>query len=158
MVLNNIEKLLEKYENGETSLKEEQVLKNYFSSDTVAPHLEVYKPMFTYFLVNQQEQFTKDVPLKTKRTFNYKWISVAALAVLMLGLYFGTLSSNNLGTYEDPQLAFNEFSKSMEMISTKFNKGASTVSYLNEVNKGTSTLGYLNEIENTTSIIFKKKN
>ena len=158
MVLNNIEKLLEKYENGETSLKEEQVLKNYFSSDTVAPHLEVYKPMFTYFLVNQQEQFTKDVPLKTKRTFNYKWISVAAVAVLMLGLYFGTLSSNNLGTYEDPQLAFNEFSKSMEMISTKFNKGASTVSYLNEVNKGTSTLGYLNEIENTTSIIFKKKN
>jgi hypothetical protein len=158
MVLNNIEKLLEKYENGETSLKEEQVLKNYFSSDTVAPHLEVYKPMFTYFLVNQQEQFTKDVPLKTKRTFNYKWISVAAVAVLMLGLYFGTSSSNNLGTYEDPQLAFNEFSKSMEMISTKFNKGASTVSYLNEVNKGTSTLGYLNEIENTTSIIFKKKN
>jgi hypothetical protein len=76
----------------------------------------------------------------------------------MLGLYFGTSSSNNLGTYEDPQLAFNEFSKSMEMISTKFNKGASTVSYLNEVNKGTSTLGYLNEIENTTSIIFKKKN
>ena len=158
MVLNNIEKLLEKYENGETSLKEEQVLKNYFTSDTVAPHLEVYKPMFTYFLVNQQEQFTKDVPLKTKQTFNYKWISVAAVAVLMLGLYFGTLSSNNLGTYEDPQLAFNEFSKSMEMISTKFNKGASTVSYLNEVNKGTSALGYLNEIENTTSIIFKKKN
>ena len=158
MVLNNIEKLLEKYENGETSLKEEQVLKNYFTSDTVAPHLEVYKPMFTYFLVNQQEQFTKDVPLKTKRTFNYKWISVAAVAVLMLGLYFGTSSSNNLGTYEDPQLAFNEFSKSMEMISTKFNKGTSTVSYLNEVNKGTSALGYLNEIENTTSIIFKKKN
>ena len=158
MVLNNIENLLEKYENGETSLKEEQVLKNYFKNDTVAPHLEMYKSMFDYFLVSQQEQFTKDVPLKTKRTFNYKWISVAAVAVLMLGLYFGTSSSNNLGTYEDPQLAFNEFSKSMEMISSKFNRGASTVSYLNEVNKGTSTLGYLNEIENTTSIIFKKKN
>jgi len=41
------------------------------------------------------------------------------------------------------------------MISEKFNTGASTVSYLNEVNKGTSTLGYLNEIENATSIIFK---
>lgn len=161
MVLNNIEKLLEKYENGETSLKEEQVLKNYFASDTVAPHLEIYKPMFTYFLVNKQEQFTKDVPLtlkikKAKRNFNYKWISVAAVAVLMLGFYFGTsLNNNDLGTYDDPQLAFNDFSKSMEMISSKFNKGASTVSYLNEVNKGTSTLGYLNEIENTTSIIFK---
>jgi hypothetical protein len=155
MVLNNIEKLLEKYENGETTLKEEQVLKNYFSSDTVAPHLEMYKPMFEYFLVNQQEQFTKDVPLKTKRNYNYKWISVAAVAVLMLGFYFGSLFNNELGTYEDPELAFNEFSKSMELISQKFNKGTSTVGYLHEVNKGTSALGYLNEIENTTSIIFK---
>ncbi|SFD22429.1 hypothetical protein [Algibacter pectinivorans] len=156
MVLNNIEKLLEKYENGETSLKEEQQLKNYFSQETVAPHLEVYKPMFAYFLVNKQEQFTKDVPLKTTRKFNYKWISVAAVAVLMLGFYFGsTLGQDDLGTYDDPELAFNEFSKSMEMISSKFNKGAATVSYLNEVGKGTSTLGYLNEVENTTRIIFK---
>ena len=159
MVLNNIEKLLEKYENGETSLKEEQQLKHYFTQGTVAPHLEVYKPMFAYFLVNKQEQFTKDVPLKTKTIFNYKWISVAAVAVLLLGFYFGTILNNSdLGTYDDPQLAFNDFSKSMEMISSKFNKGASTVGYLNEVNKGTSTLGYLNEVENTTSIIFKRTN
>lgn len=167
MVLNNIEKLLEKYENGETSLKEEQVLKNYFTSDTVAPHLEMYKPMFEYFLVNKQEQFTKDVPLtliskKAKRNFNYKWISVAAVAVLMLGFYFNEpiVSSYNeytYGTYSEPEEALNELSNSLAMISSHFNKGTSTVSYLNEVNKGTSTLGYLNEIENTTSIIFKNK-
>jgi hypothetical protein len=157
MVLNNIEKLLEKYENGETTLKEEQVLKNYFTGATVAPHLELYKPMFAYFLGNQQEQFTKDVPLNRDKTiFNYNWISVAAVAVLMLGFYLGTSwGKNDLGTYDDPQLAFNEFSKSMEMISTTFNKGTSTVGYLNEVNKGASALGYLNEIENTRRIIFK---
>lgn len=160
MVLNNIEKLLEKYENGETSLKEEQVLKNYFSSDTVAPHLEMYKPMFEYFLVNQQEQFTKDIPLKTKRIFNYKWISVAAVVVLMLGFYFNRPISDDcaeLGTFceSEQELAYNEVVKSLEMISGHFNKGTSTVGYLNEVNKGTSALGYLNEIDNTTSIIFK---
>jgi hypothetical protein len=160
MVLNNIEELLEKYENGETSLKEEQELKNYFSQATVAPHLEIYKPMFAYFLVNQQEQFTKDVPLipiaiGTIKVFNYKWISVAAVAVLMLGFYLKSTSNNDLGTINDPEIAFNEVSKSLEMISKSFNKGTSTINYLDEYEKGASTLGYLNEIENTTSIIFK---
>lgn len=162
MVLDNIEKLLEKYDNGETSLKEEQQLKDYFSQETVAPHLEMYKPMFNYFLVNKQEQFTKDVPLKTRRKFNYKWISVAAVAVLMIGVYFSKepiVNSYNeyaYGTYDKPEEALEEVSKQLAMISNHFNKGTQTVGYLTEVDKGTATLGYLNEIENSKSIIFKK--
>ena len=111
--------------------------------------------MFTYFLVNQQEQFTKDVPLKTRRIFDYKWISVAAVAVLMIGFYLKSNTKNDLGTYQDPQTAYNEVVKSLAMISNQFNKGVSTVGYLDEMNKGTATLGYLNEIENTRNIIFK---
>lgn len=157
MVLDNdiIEKLLEKYENGETSLKEEQQLKNYFSQETVAPHLEMYKPMFDYFLGNQKEQFTKHIPLKTKKVINYKWISVAAVAVLMVGFYLKSNVNNDLGTYNDPEMAYNEVAKSLEMISKTFNKGTSTVGYLETYDKGASTLGYLNEMEKTTSIIFK---
>ncbi|TWO31862.1 hypothetical protein E1J38_010775 [Seonamhaeicola sediminis] len=160
MVLDNIEKLLEKYENGETTLKEEAQLKNYFSQETVAPHLEMYKPMFQYFLGNQKEQFTKDLPLKPKNRFNYKWLSVAAVAVLMIGFYFTTSiidnNCNDLGTYCEPEEALEEVSKQLAMISNHFNKGTQAVGYLNEVDKGTATLGYLNEIENTTKIIFKK--
>jgi hypothetical protein len=167
MVLNNIEKLLEKYENGETTLKEEQQLKNYFSQETVAPHLEIYKPMFAYFLVNQKEQFNKDIPLipiaiGTKKLFNYKWISVAAVGVLIMGFYFSQTPANSckeelLGTICEPEKALNEVTKSLTMISSHFNKGAATVGYLNEVNKGTSTIGYLNEVEKATSIIFKNE-
>lgn len=163
MVLNDIEKLLEKYENGETSLKEEQQLKNYFSQEIVAPHLEIYKPMFAYFLVNQQERFTKEVPLipiaiGTKKVINYKWISVAAVALVMLGIYLKSTLKEDLGTINDPKIAFNEVSKSLEMISRNFNKGVSTVNYLDEYEKGASTLGYLNEIEKGTNIIFKTNN
>ena len=157
MVLNNIEQLLEKYENGETTLNEEQQLKNYFSQETVKPHLEMYKPMFTYFLVNEQEQFTKDVPLKTKKNFNYKWISVAAVAVLMLGFYFNSPFGGETFTEHEQQLALNQFKESMQLISTNFNKGTTAVSYLENIEKGAEQVGYLEEIENTTSIIFKTK-
>ena len=145
MVLTKIEQLLEKYDNGETTLQEEQQLKNYFSQETVAPHLEMYKPLFTYFLVNQQEQFTKDVPLKPQSNNWYKWISVAAVAVIMLSVYFNKPDQDLYGTYspEEKELAYNEVKQSLEMISSHFNKGASSINYLNEV-------------ENATSLIFKK--
>ncbi|HRV54358.1 MAG: hypothetical protein KDD13_03500 [Mangrovimonas sp.] len=160
MVLNNIEKLLEKYENGETSIKEEQQLKSYFSQETVPPHLEMYKPMFTYFLQNEQEQFTKDVPLKSKSRFNlnYKWISVAAVAVLMIGFYFksGPFSESETYSDEEVQLAYTQMKSSLEMISQNFNKGTASLDYLKEVDKGASTIGYLGEMDNATSLIFKK--
>ena len=122
MVLAKIEALLEKYDNGETTLQEEQQLKNYFSKETVAPSLEVYKPMFAYFSQTQQEQFTKDVPLEPKKTYSmYKWISVAAVTVLMLGIYFQTnktqesknyagLSIEEKAIYDNTMLAFDIFS------------------------------------------------
>ncbi|WP_274474475.1 hypothetical protein [Mangrovimonas aestuarii] len=143
--IKHIEALLEKYENGQTNLKEEQELKNYFSQVTIASHLEVYKPLFNYFSISSNEQYTKDVPLKTKSYFNYKWISVAVVVVLMFGAYFEFVKSpqqNDLGTIEDPQLAYNEVVKSLELMSNQFNKGASTV-------------GYLDEIEQTRKLIFK---
>lgn len=154
MVLNDIEKLLAKYNDGETTLEEEELLKHYFTQNMVPPHLEMYKPLFGYFLTQKEEQFTKGIHLKPKSFFNYKWIAVVAVAVVMLGVYYD-VTKDDLGTYEDPELAFNTFSRSMEMISSKLNQGTATVGYLNEVQKGTATLGYLNEVENTTNIIFK---
>ncbi|WP_250434489.1 hypothetical protein [Hanstruepera flava] len=154
MVLNNIEKLLEKYENGETTLQEEQQLKSYFSQETVAPHLEVYKPIFAYFLVNEKEQFTKDVPLKTKRTFNYTWISVAAVAVLFFGFYFGSPFSQE-PSKEEQQMAFNQFKEAMQMVSSNLNKGTSSIGYLESIGKGTESVNYLDELNNPIQRIFK---
>ncbi|WP_452598724.1 hypothetical protein [Pontimicrobium sp. MEBiC01747] len=155
MVLNNIEQLLEKYENGETSLKEEQQLKDYFSQETVAPHLEMYKPIFCYFLVNQQEQYTKHVSLKTKRVINYKWISVAAVTVLMAGFYFNRPVEDELGTYDNPEQAYEEITKSLNLVSQQFNKGTSKVNYLETLGQATKQVTYLDEMNNPMDRIFK---
>ena len=164
MVLDNIEQLIEKYENGETTLQEEQQLKHYFEQETVAPDLEVYKSMFSYFSQTQKEQFTKDVPLQPKKTYTlYKWISVAAIAVLMFGLYYSNpitgaektyanLSVEEQQDYDDAMLAFN-------LLSSNFKKGTDNISALTQMseslNHGQESLSLLSEFDSTTDKIFK---
>ncbi|QDO95367.1 hypothetical protein FNB79_15765 [Formosa sediminum] len=160
MVLNKIEQLLEKYENAETTLQEEQELKTYFSQDQIAPHLEVYRPLFAYYKASKHETFTKDIPLKTKNTNVYKWLTVAAVGVLMLGFYFNTskhitTTDDDLGTIQDPELAYNEVVNTLELISKTLNKGTATVGYLQTYNQGIATVNYIHELEHTSNIIFK---
>ena len=153
MVLNSIEKLIEKYENGETTLKEEQQLKDYFSQEQIAPHLEMYKPLFQYFAITKQEQFTKDVPLKPKKTINlYKWISVAAVAVLMFGVYIqNTRPSDEI----DPILA-QQTMEALSLLSKNFNKGTNSVSLLSSnFSKGAESIAYVGTFGETTNKLLK---
>ncbi len=160
MVLDNIEQLLERYDNGETTLQEEQQLKNYFTQETVEPHLEVYKSMFQYFLHTQEEQFTKDIPLKPSKTYTlYKWISVAAVAVLMFGIY--TQVNSPVQPTEDQLLAYNQTMDALNLVSSQFKKGNENIDALglmsSSLNKGTENMAYINQFSNTTNKIFKNE-
>jgi hypothetical protein len=59
---NKIEKLLEKYWEGETTLAEEKELKAYFNQSEVAAHLKVYQSQFRFFSESAQEKinFSED--------------------------------------------------------------------------------------------------
>ena len=150
MVLNSIEKLLEKYDNGETSLKEEQQLKEYFAQDNVAPHLESYRVMFQYFKTTKQELYTRDVPLKPKKNNLYQWISVAAVAVLMLGILIpNILGGNETVTFADlsqeEREVYFQTKEALAMLSSNFNKGTAGLNVLSEnFNQGTSSFNALN--------------
>lgn len=98
---NIVEQLLEKYDNGETTLKEEQQLRDYFSQESIAPHLESYRIMFQHFAKTKQETYSKDVPLQTKKRTNiYQWISVAAVIAVMVGI-FTQYNGDQPRTYDD---------------------------------------------------------
>ena len=138
MELRIIENLLEKYFDAATSTAEENILKEYFASPDVAPHLEQYRPMFGYFVKEASQEFEKAVPLKPRRQ-NVKWLSIAASLVLMISLYaiFTTQQEKNedLGTYDDPEIAFQETQKALNMLSNQVNVGVSGVEYLGEYEK-----------------------
>lgn len=48
MELNKLESLLKKYDDGETTLKEEKLLKEFFHSEKVPNHLQEYKLLFNF--------------------------------------------------------------------------------------------------------------
>lgn len=162
MVLNSIEKLLEKYDNGETTLKEEQQLQAYFAQDEIAPHLESYKVMFQYFNKTKQEHFTKDVPLKTKTYNLYRWISVAAVAVLLLTVFTQFDNKKTLNDLNSEELlAYNQTIEALNLVSSKFNKGATSLNALNiageQFEKGAEQVGYISEFSTATNKIFKNE-
>lgn len=143
MELRTIEILLEKYFNAETSIAEEKQLQLYFSSPGVAPHLEQYRPMFGYFAQAGTQQFERTIPLKAKRHYG-RWISVAASVAVMLGM-FTFLSreqsyEGELGTYDDPEVAFRETQKALNMLSKNVNVGVESVNYLDEYEKSRKTI------------------
>jgi len=160
MVLNSIEKLLEKYDNGETTLKEEKQLQAYFNQDEIAPHLESYRVMFQYFNKTKQEHFTKDVPLKTKTYNMYKWISVAAVAVIMLTVFTQFDNKKTLNDLNSEELlAYNQTMEALNLVSSKFNQGATSLNALNiagtNFEKGAEQVGYISEFSTATNKIFK---
>ena len=164
MVLNDIDKLIEKYNNAETTLKEEAQLKAYFASDNVAPHLKHYKSMFQYFSVSKQEQYTKDVPLNTKKTRLYQWISVAAVAVLMLGFMVPKLfgpSAEEIQQREEALLVYNQTIEAFNLISLGMNEGKSQLTNLalvsDNINEGAEQASKLGEFNTVTNKILKNK-
>jgi hypothetical protein len=167
MVLNSIEKLLEKYDNGETSLKEEKQLQAYFAQDEIAPHLESYKVMFQYFNKTKQEHYTKDVPLIPEvigiKKYNvYRWISVAAVAVLMLAVFTqfdGKKTLDDLNSEE--LLAYNQTMEALNLVSSTFNKGATSLNALTiagtQFEKGAEKVNYISEFSTATNKIFNNE-
>jgi hypothetical protein len=137
MEFNKMEALLEKYFEGETSIAEENVLKNYFSSSNVAPHLEQYRPLFGYFTEAKKQKLTSEVPLISKNR-KVAWLSIAASVAVLMGVgtytYFNNMDaakeSKELGTYDDPEEAFEATQKALAMLSDNVNVGVEGVQYL----------------------------
>jgi len=132
MELDNIEKLLEKYFEAATTVAEEETLRTYFSQESVATHLEQYAPMFQYFSKAKEERYTKQVALKPRRNYT-KWLSVAAVAVLLFGIYFGNdYRQQRLVEQEQALMAYNETKKALNLLAENFERGTEKVAYLNE--------------------------
>ncbi|MBS9774204.1 MAG: hypothetical protein KGV59_03485 [Tenacibaculum sp.] len=147
MELASIEKLLDKYINSETTLKEEEILKKYFTSDDVAPHLQEMKGLFVYFKESKGETCTKSVRLKSKK-MNFKWMSLVASVLLLVGVFVGKKRYDN---YQQEQ-QFAQIKQALEMVSFNLNRGNDVLyAVSNNLTKGNNAINELNMFPKTIS-------
>jgi hypothetical protein len=134
MELARIEKLLEAYFEGNTSLAEEKSLRKYFTSDIVAPQFQKYQPLFESFKIAQQEVSQKELIIPKSNVLNSKvwWYGAAAasVAIMIAGFMFSGPSMSH--EEKEALTAFNESKKAMYMLSENFNNGAGKLAVLNQ--------------------------
>lgn len=143
MESDKIEKLLEAYFDGNTSLEEEKALQEYFNSEKIAEHLQQYKPIFMGLRMAKQERTEKVFTLsenKTK-TKNTWWYSVAASLVVAFGVGSFFFSQPHLSQEEQEALAaFEDSKKAMMLLSENLNKGTEQLTFVGQFGKTTDKI------------------
>lgn len=156
MELANIEKLLEKYLDAETTLQEEKILQEYFTSNNVAPHLQEYSMMFGYFKQSKDETFTQTIQLKPEKTKkNWKWLSVAASVVLLFSVFIG----NEEYQKHQQRKQFAQIKEALQLVSVNLNKGNEAIyAVSNNLKKGSDAIEHLETYEETVNKVINTVN
>jgi len=139
MELVKIEALLEKYFEAETSLKEEAILKSFFSSDQVPAHLEMYRPMFAYAVAESKLKDQTPYRIRSKRRLSpFMKIAASITVVVSIGIFAREYQQKKQAEY-----AYQQTMAAMELIANQFDKAKQSI-------------GYLELYEDSKNKIFKK--
>jgi hypothetical protein len=128
----------------------------------VAPHLEFYRSLFTYFVLDKQLSYQRPLPATTSTSNKYRWFASAAVVTIMFSAFM-TLTSKNefIKLSNEEQFAYNETLKAFDLISSHMHKAATPLNALNMISnsfeKGQQNVAFLEEFNNSTNKIFNIK-
>jgi hypothetical protein len=149
-----IEALLNKYWSCETSLEEEEQLRSYFRGKQIPEQLKETAALFRYFEERKKKSlndasFDTQVLEKVKSPKQGKVVRLAynamriaaGVAVLVIATWFvrneirQTTPQQQVDTYDDPKLAFEETKKALMMISKSFGNAEEKAKKINMFNE-----------------------
>jgi hypothetical protein len=172
-----IELLLEKFYEGNTTLQEEKTLHEFFRSENVPDHLTSHQPLFTYFADEQHSvigdqdfeltltaHFTENeadrssIFLRANR-FSLRYItSIAASILLLIGLMF-TLrndlfkrSSTMTGDLKR-EIVYADAREALLLVSGNLNNGLKQIERLQMVDKAMKNIQIFNKFYQYQTII-----
>jgi hypothetical protein len=151
-----LKKLLEKYYNGDTSVEEELILKEYFSGDEIFPGYEAEKEVFRLYSASDEIPVPDDkLEARIKASIDridthkseqapairrYPIFSIAAGLLILIASYFMLKQhSGPRDTFSDPRLAYAETMKILNEVSIKLNKGTAALQPLTKISRTANT-------------------
>jgi hypothetical protein len=159
--LKQIEELLEKYYNGETSIDEERKLHWYFQTHDIPMHLKPDAELFRSNYKRSTEEAAPELTEKLAKLLDgqdkksrfiipvksLRWISgIAASIVILFSLWLGfgrDILHNRIkfaDTFDDPKIAYQESTKALLLVSEKLNAGTKDLQQLKKYNQSFSKL------------------
>jgi len=126
---NYIRKLLNLYEEGESSLEQDADLKAYFSSGNYDEAFEEYALLFQFFEKESTTKYTTDGKLPEKSS-KFSWMNIAASVCIIIGaLWFYNYQSQQQ-ELKEARLAFEKTQHALNLISFNMNKGLEKLEYV----------------------------
>lgn len=172
-----IKKLLDKYYNGNTSIEEEDLLKNYLSQDNVPEEFKSDKVLFTNLFESQSDvpelnfeaEISKAIEFanildreEEKSPKIYKLFALwaaAASVIIIIGLGFLYTSKQNeillTDTFDDPYLAMQETKRVLSLFASKLNMAQDELEPLNKLNASFQVMEPLGEISKNLEYLEK---
>lgn len=142
MELHKIKSLLEKYFEAETTVKEEALLQDYFSSVHVDSSLEQYRSLFQFFTIEKEIVLTEEKKMITlPRKQNKKKLlvtlsSIAAILVLALSVFqFSNFQKDHRVVEGNHELAMKNTQDLLNMVTGAVSHSKENLMYLREIQK-----------------------
>ena len=147
-----LKQLLEKYYSGETSVEEEEGLRDYFNGEVILPGFDSEKEIFSYYessrAVHEPSSGFEDRILSgidaeetreksfTLRRYMIPLLGAAASIMILAGSYFYLGQKNELqDTYSDSKVAYAETMKILLDVSARMNKATLALEPVGKINQ-----------------------
>ncbi len=171
MEYKEIEKLLNRYMEGESTLEEEALLKEYFSKPGLPEDQVEFQEMFRYLSeaklestppFNITDELNSLIEIEWKKeSVNrfrhlYAWAgSAAAVLIISFGLfqYLNKPEPEIKDTFKDPKLAYLETKQALLKVSEVMNHNTSRLKYLSKVDKSFDQVQKLAKIEKVVNSV-----
>ena len=159
MKLQEIERLLEKYYNGETSLEEERRLKDFFTGGEVPARFLAEKAQFAWLMEAgatglDDQKFEGRVlsrvgagdgllgRIMERKSWFYTTVGMAATILILLAIFirFEPFPKKIQDTYSDPQVAYQEAKKVLFFVSRHLNRGTEKLQPIKTYDEGVREL------------------